>query len=387
MAEDFRRLGAKTKGQVHAIEVDCQMFSDLCDEYKVDRYPTLQLYTPGTPNGTEVAYEPSVRTFTTLMTWLVRQGVYRVLRHVDAAEFDRTVHDSSVTFLYVRPRNTREEQRRAVEEAYLNTGISVPYLWSEDETLVRQYSESGDHAALLVFKDGDGQRPAATLSLDRLHTAVAAEQVAAFVEQERFPTLAEAHSTDVHEMLRSGPSAVPVVLAVLRSQARGPQGAPPLDAQLEAFRRVARDWTHKAPSTLRSLRFVWLDYDQLAPVLASKYHVRVDSAPALLYLRGREHKLAVFDELHHWLDTERAAEWIKAAHSGLVPMRPFGSMLEMGMFRARSTGSSLGEIMQEHPLLALVAMAVAIAMLVPRVRHAVLRPLRGSSPRTLRKGV
>ena len=91
--------------------------------------------------------------------------------------------------------------------------------------------------------------------------------------------------------------------------------------------------------------------------------------------------------MHHWLDAKRAAEWIKAAHSGLVPMRPFGSMLEMGMFRARSTGSSLGEIMQEHPLLALVAMAVAIAVLVPRVRHAVLRPLRGSAPRTLRKGV
>lgn len=370
MAPEFAKLAVSVKGQVNAIAVDCEKYSDVCMKYEVRGYPTLRVY-----NNGNVSHYQSVRTKQAMLSFLQEQGVYTSLHPIRAQELDSELSHARVSFLYLSAPAAQADERNMVDLA----GIEYDHgklLYSTDPELLRRFPAASQKTGyssigsrLLVFKEYQSQ-PSAALELQTLSTNMqdARDQVLQWFERHGHERLAQVDGDSLQKTLENnlGQS---VVLAVLGADTND---ATALSAQVDSVRQLANSWSKKeALNADAALRFVWLDAERHQDLL-ERYHVDIAQVPKLLYFRPTDHTVVPYDG-STWLEQSAVLAWLNRVQSGDVVGGRYGSMLDRTISSVRSTGSEAGSLVQRHPLLVLLLVVVGLLM-IPRVRRAI-RPV------------
>ncbi|WFC93528.1 protein disulfide-isomerase [Malassezia brasiliensis] len=367
----YAKVAVSVKGQVNAIAVNCEKYSDLCLKYSIRGFPTLRVYA----NGNSTAFQGE-RTKQTMLSFLQEQGAYTSLHGIRAQELDVELRRSPVSFLYLASPTAPATEKDAVDLAAIAYDHGS-VLHTTDPELLRRFpavsragaSGAGSGSRLLVFKEYQSQ-PSAALELRTLPTnrADASAQVEQWFERHGHERLAQVDGDSLQRTLENA-QGQPVVLAVLGADTND---ATALNAQVDSVRQLANAWGQKeALDQDMTLRFVWLDAERHRDLL-SEYSVDVAKVPQLLYFRPTDHMVVAYDS-DMWLEQNAALAWLMRVQTGNVSGGRYGSMLGRTMSTVRHSGRKAGSVVQEHPLFVILLVVLGL-LLNPKTRR-MLRPV------------
>lgn len=339
MASAYVQVADALRGRVNVVEVDCEAYSLVCQQYGVQGFPTLRMYNEG-----EATEYRGGRSFEAMRGWAINAGSASGVREVMANEIDSLRASDEVFFLYLHSPDTPEREVEAVTKAsrvLLTTPVHV--YRSVDSQLIARYrtrlakgslsssAAAGSLSGLLVFKDHDADRPTAayypsSLSPHLPLTSVTAD-VAAWFDKQRYATVAEVTGTTFSDIIHNKQD-VPVVLAALsdvhhngRTQSTG-SGSQLRDEELQAVRTLALAWrqrdraqtdgTSQQESEQRQGKviFAWIDADRWATAIKKYYNIKAEQVPKLVLADGA--RLEYYDLPSHFTDpfSTKRPSWI-----------------------------------------------------------------------------
>ena len=371
MAPEYAKVAVSVKGQVNAIAVNCEKYSDLCLKYNIKGFPTLRVYA----NGNSTAFQGE-RTKQTMLSFLQEQGAYTSLHGIRAQELDAELSRARVSLLYLVSPTAPATEKDAVDLAAIAYDHGS-VLHATDPELLRRFpaasragaSDGSSGSRLLVFKEYQSQ-PSAALELQTLPTnaADASAQIEQWFERHGHERLAQVDGDSLQHTLENA-QGQPVVLAVLGADTND---ATALNAQVDSVRQLANAWAQKeALDQDTTLRFVWLDAERHRDLL-DEYSVNVAKVPQLLYFRPTDHMVVAYDG-DTWLEQNAALAWLTRAQTGGVSGGRYGSMLGRTMSTVRHSGRKAGSVVQEHPLFVVLLVVLGL-LLNPKTRR-MLRPV------------
>lgn len=359
MAQAYEEAAAAMLGQVNPLAINCQKYMDVCTQFAVDAWPTLQLFR----NGTKSTYDiHAKRTKGLFLSWLAEQGVYTLFPRVDASQLDATLQKDPSAVLYVMPAS--DVERRMVEQASFQLSSSTPFYVSTDATVARRYGLAG--SALLVFA-GNARVPMAQLPLTSVrgfHEDTASAAMAQWLSVQSQPVLTEVSGSALQDTMQEAPA---IVLGVFSSSSQ----ADILDALIQSLHDLSMSWRTSSDLSHRPFRFLWLDVDRFPSLLADKYHIRLDHTPALFAMARSTSMMYMYPEDHSgsWLETKNGIQWLDDISQGRAHGKPFGTVLSRTMTNVRTSSPS---VVRTHPSLTLLVF-VGVLLLFPRVRRSVWR--------------
>lgn len=108
MGPAFLKASSTLKGQVNAIEVNCDKYHMTCRQYRINSFPTLRLY----KNGEATEYTGS-RSHDAMVNWALKAGG-SALRPITADDLPTLAPQHDVFFLYLYSPGTSDEERVCV---------------------------------------------------------------------------------------------------------------------------------------------------------------------------------------------------------------------------------------------------------------------------------
>lgn len=105
MGPAFQKLSSSLKGQVNAIEVNCEEHNKLCQDYRINSFPTLRMY-----RGDNVIEYTGGRSHDAMYKWALGAGG-SPLRDIVAADLKALAKQHDVFLLYLYSPGTPDEER------------------------------------------------------------------------------------------------------------------------------------------------------------------------------------------------------------------------------------------------------------------------------------
>lgn len=372
MAESYAALAMSAKGQLNAIAVDCDKYSDVCGNYGITGFPTLRLY-----NNSEMIPFSGLRTKAGMLRWLQEKGAYTALRSIRVQELDTELHRSRAGFLYLGSPTAPAEEKHWVDLAAIEYDHGA-LLYSTDPELLRRfpapsrttgYNSVGSR--ILAFKEYQTQ-PSSALELNTLPADdgdAARDKIVHWLQLHGHELLSEVDSKKLKATLDND-ERQPIVLAVLGADTND---ASVLSAQIDSVRKLAAAWAKQASSHVEDTpRFVWLDHERYPTLLQEKFRVDVQQVPQLFYFRPADHTMMPYSGAT-LPEESTALAWLSAIQAGSVSGVSYGSVFDRTFASMRTSGTTAQSFLSAHPLLSLI-IVVGVLLLIPRVRQAI-RPV------------
>lgn len=355
MAAAYTEAAKVMAGQVNPIAVNCIKYMDVCTKYGIKGWPTMHLY----KNGNKTDYPMhGPRKKENFLAFLKEQGVLDIIETVDVASLDTALARQKYAVLYYMPGSASE--RSMIEEVRMSVTSPMAFFVSEDAAIAPRIMGGGP--SLFVFQ-GAVSNLVASLPLSSVagqsrNTAVSA--ISQWLDLQAQPPVVELSASGLDSALLQSAG---IVMAVLSS------GSKEVDAQLQAFTKLAHAWRSSPDLSRKHFLFAWLDHERYPQLLLSRYRIQVSSTPTLFLIDGPSSLMYQPPMKGSWLDTSEHLLWLTSVSQGHEHGQRFGSVLTRTWTSVRATGTPF---ILSHPLLLLVVV-MALLLMIPRMRRMLLK--------------
>ncbi|WFD25697.1 protein disulfide-isomerase [Malassezia nana] len=355
MAAAYMEAAKVMEGQVNPIAVNCLKYMDVCTKYGINGWPTMHLY----KNGTKTDYPMhGPRTKELFLAFLREQGVLHIIETVNAAFLDTALARQKYSVLYYMPGSASE--RSMIEEVRMSVSSPMAFFVSDDPAIAPRIMGGGP--SLFVFQ-GALSNLVASLPLSsvagQLHnTAVSA--IAQWLDLQAQPSVVELSASGLDSAFLQSAG---IVMAVLSSDSKD------VDAQLQAFTKLAHAWRSSPDLSHKHYLFAWLDHERYPQLLLSRYRIHVSSTPTWFVIDGPSNLMYQPPMKGSWLDPSEHLLWLTSVSQGHEHGQKFGTVLTRTWTSVRVAGTPF---ILSHPLLLLVVF-MTLLLLIPRTRRMLLQ--------------
>ncbi|KDN48212.1 thioredoxin-domain-containing protein [Tilletiaria anomala UBC 951] len=405
MAPAYQKLSETLKGKVNVIEVDCVAHRETCVKYGVQSFPTLRMFN----NGRATEYRGG-RSHEAMLEWAIKAGSNSGLKEIGHDDIERIAKDHDVYFLYLFSPETPQREQDIVEEASSFLMSKQTYAFrTSDATLIQRYASylhvskssspasAGAQSGLLVFKDHNHEVPVSRFYPSSISSTLsdekAVQQVAAWLNAERFPTVSELIGTTFADVIYNDAKAL-VVLAALSDVHHGGNvvgtgsGSEERALELKLFEKLARKWRSSShPKVKEKILFAWIDADRWATAIKTYYKIRPVDVPQVVLVEGS--RLQYYElpsdspaaaRGRPWLDEASLFHGIEAVSQGRVRAKSSKTYIDRGFEVAGGAVASIVVTVSRHPWLSLALLVVFAAAFFSFLRRVAANTQKDRQP-------
>ena len=363
MEADYANAAREMVGQVNPLAVDCNKYSDVCQEFGVEGFPHVKLAV----NGEYTTYpddDQFGREKDQFLAWLRVMNVLDAIHEVTASTWYTVVKKKKQTVLFVGP--SSEDERQLVREVRSRINPNTQFLTTRDPALLHRFAHN---KALLVFNENI-HRPSAVLPLVNaagMPHQQAVDKITEWIDNQSKPPVQQVMQLTAGESLHQLPG---VVVVALNSKSNM------FDTQVKQMRKLSQKWRSSPNLAHKSYSFLFYDMNRDGDLLKEVFDISVKSAPSLYVLSDLDGQVYMYPSITRWMNTEKIMNWLEDVDQGRVE----GGTKDSLLARTMEAGASSTE--NASPFLILILL-VAVLFLIPRVRRFIFRLF--SSVRSNRK--
>ena len=363
MEADYANAAREMVGQVNPLAVDCNKYSDVCQEFGVEGWPHVKLAF----NGEYTTYpddDQFGREKDQFLAWLRVMNVLDAIHEVTASMWYTVVRKKKQTVLFVGP--SSEDERQLVQKVRSRINSDTQFLTTKDPALLHRF---GHNKALLVFNENI-HLPSAVLPLVNaagMPHQQAVDKITEWIDNQNKPPVQQVMQLTAGESLHQLPG---VVVVALNSKSNM------FDKQVEQMRKLSQKWRSSPNLAHKSYSFLFYDMNRDGDLLKEVFDISVKSAPSLYVLSDLDGQVYMYPSITRSMNPEKILNWLEDVDQGRVE----GGTKDSLLARTMEAGASSTENVSPFLLLILL---VAVLFLIPRVRRFIFRLF--SSVRSNRK--
>lgn len=353
MEADYASAAREMVGQVNPLAVDCNKYSDVCQEFGVEGFPHIKLAV----NGEYTTYpddDQFGREKDQFLAWLRVMNVLDAIHEVTATNWYTVVKKKKQTVLHVGP--SSDEDHQFVREVRSHTKSDTQFLATKDSALLHRFRHS---KALLVFNENI-HRPSAVLPLENtagMSHQEAVDKVTEWIDNQSKPPVQQVMQLTAGETLHQLPGVVVVALSGKSTF---------FESQIKQMRKLSQEWRSSPNLSHKSYSFLYYDMDRDGDLLNEVFDIRVKSTPSLYVLSDLDGQVYMYPSINRYMNTVKIMNWLEDVDQGRV----VGGTKDSFLARTMEAGASSTE--NVNPFL-IIVLLVAILLLIPRVRRFIFR--------------
>lgn len=327
------------KGKINVASVNCDDHRDACRRHDIEGYPTVKLLQGG-KRGTSMVYNGG-RSVAKISKFIDENVNFNKMVEIDATQFNATVEENDVFFIFLQTLSTTKDQVRAVKDAVASLPANVRVFTSNDPALYRNLSVAHPYpeAALLAFA-GHERKPVASIPLPTNQ-----DKLDRFVFDNQFPLIYDVSESMYKDVFKNKEFRAIVVMAALKQDATKPES----EAELL---KIARAW-RKQPRTFdQPVWFATVNGDQWAKWLKRNYGMLPGHMPGVVIIDSKKDEYfdTTLEGEHVKLEGASIFSVLEGVYQGfLAPKKP-ESRFRWGTEGLRATFLEVVVWMAENPI-------------------------------------
>ncbi|KAF9782145.1 thioredoxin-domain-containing protein [Thelephora terrestris] len=258
LAPTWAQLAEQMKNQLTIAEVNCEEHGALCRAEDVQGYPMLYYYDD---DGVKTEYTGGRKL--EQLQGFVEKVLKPSIQEIGLGEFHTELRTNEVLYLLLySPTDTRSTELVGKASGVLLG--SPPVYMSSSSGLASQLNvETSSLPMLLVFKDGDAERPAAQWQLKASYNA---EDIKFWLLRNRLPSALKLDSDTFQPVMNPKHISAPLVVIAVVSE-RNRQNV------ISAIKPIGKQWREGEKYGKRDVVFAWMDGERWSSWLKSMYGI------------------------------------------------------------------------------------------------------------------